>query len=309
MLAALESIVCDTKSIPCCWKNTWLIHVQKLAHLQIRRSDINVKNGCFSAKTTRSKTIGEDRQLIFRLVYIDAWQLQTSRGTHGGRLKTRSGPLLRPLFGRNGAFGKFGCQSKRCIDRSCMLFQPCVFRIELLAKVYIANMRVFFSFSIVFSSICGTFKNKTKWTPKPMFRVFGKRKWPAAFFTIKVKGKREGGERTSGKQVLSVSVQRVVECQMRDTDLFCSVSFSGTIRSAMSALLEKNSFLAATQAFSLRTSRIANFPEHPTTSCPRPVTHAGQEFRQFCARNTVVETRLCHATLSCSGHKPAWKRV
>ena len=39
--------------------------------------------------------------------------------------------------------------------------------------------------------------------------------------------------------VLSVSVASAVECQMRDSDVFCAVSLSGTMRSALSVLLEQ----------------------------------------------------------------------
>ena len=39
--------------------------------------------------------------------------------------------------------------------------------------------------------------------------------------------------------VLTVSGDGAMECQMRVNDVFCAVSFSGTMRSAVSVLLEK----------------------------------------------------------------------
>ena len=42
--------------------------------------------------------------------------------------------------------------------------------------------------------------------------------------------------------VLSVSGEGAMECQMRVSDVFCAVSLSGTMRSAISVLLEKPAF-------------------------------------------------------------------
>ena len=39
--------------------------------------------------------------------------------------------------------------------------------------------------------------------------------------------------------VLSVSVWRAAECQMRDNDVFCAVSLTGTMRSVISVPLEQ----------------------------------------------------------------------
>ena len=51
---------------------------------------------------------------------------------------------------------------------------------------------------------------------------------------------------------LSVSVESAMECRMRVKEVVCAVSLNGTMWSAMSVLLKKNTPPAATQAFSLR---------------------------------------------------------
>ena len=50
-----------------------------------------------------------------------------------------------------------------------------------------------------------------------------------------------------------------MECPLRDNDVFCAVSVSGMMQSAMSVLLEKKTPLAATQAFGLRTHALPIF--------------------------------------------------
>ena len=106
--------------------------------------------------------------------------------------------------------------------------------------------------------------------------------------------------------VPSVSVERAMECEMM---FFDAVSLSGTMRSAMSVLLEETA---------------ADFLEHVTAARPRSVIHGSKvpailrdwqeldaeqaalrarstkrNLRERGLETTVVETQLCHATL-CS---------
>ena len=76
MLAALELTVVDTKSTPSCRMYSWWTLLQTWAHCVfvdhqgLIPSDVTHTNNCLSAKLTRSKTIGEDRQVTFGPVHV-----------------------------------------------------------------------------------------------------------------------------------------------------------------------------------------------------------------------------------------------
>ena len=59
-------------------------------------------------------------------------------------------------------------------------------------------------------------------------------------------------------------------------EFFCAVSLSFTMRSAMSVLLEETAF-GGHASLQPADPRIADFLEHLTAACPRPVIHAGQK--------------------------------
>ena len=63
---------------------------------------------------------------------------------------------------------------------------------------------------------------------------------------------------------------------MRGKDVFCVVSFGGTMRSAMSVLLEKTAF-GGNASLQLADPGSAHFLEHPTTACPRRATLAASK--------------------------------
>ena len=62
--------------------------------------------------------------------------------------------------------------------------------------------------------------------------------------------------------------------------VFCAVSWSGTMRSAMSVPLEKPAF-GGKAGLQPADPSIAHFLEHPKAACPRPVIHAGRKCPQF----------------------------
>ena len=106
--------------------------------------------------------------------------------------------------------------------------------------------------------------------------------------------------------MVSVSGECHGESILRDNDVFCAVSFSGTMWSAVLVLLEKCFWWQ--RKFFACGPMPCHFFEHPTPACPRPMTDAGQHSLHFMV-NTAVETRLCHATLSCSDPKPDCQRA
>ena len=62
---------------------------------------------------------------------------------------------------------------------------------------------------------------------------------------------------------------------------FGAVSLSGTMRSAMSVLLEETAF-GGHASLEPADPSIADVLEHHTAACPRPLIHAGQKCPQFC---------------------------
>ena len=64
--------------------------------------------------------------------------------------------------------------------------------------------------------------------------------------------------------VLSVSVQRAVECQKSGDDVFCAVCLSSTLQSAKSVQLEKAAF-GGNASHSLADPCLSHFLEHSTT--------------------------------------------
>ena len=69
--AALEKSVCDSKSIPLHRLYSWWILVQNWRTLRFG-DHRGLEGNCFSDRLTRYKTTGEDCQVAFRPVHIDA---------------------------------------------------------------------------------------------------------------------------------------------------------------------------------------------------------------------------------------------
>ena len=95
--------------------------------------------------------------------------------------------------------------------------------------------------------------------------------------------------------VWSVSVESAMECRMRGKDVFCVVSFGGTMRSAMSVLLEKTAF-GGNASLQLADPGSAHILEHPTTACPRRATLAASKvpaiLRDLAGRELLVSHAL-----------------
>ena len=128
----------------------------------------------------------------------------------------------------------------------------------------------------------------------------------------------------------------VTHRQLRVYAVFCAVSVSGTMWSAMRVPLENAAF-SGNASLQPADPCIAQFLEHPTAQrLPvHGVIHAGQKvpailgigrswtLNELCLElvpqkrnlretdlgNTVVETRLCRAKLSCGDHRPACTRA
>ena len=79
----------------------------------------------------------------------------------------------------------------------------------------------------------------------------------------------------------SVSVESAMESNDVFMTCFFAVSSSGTMRSAMSALLQETAFGGHASLMPADPS-LADFLEHLTAACPRPMIHAGQKCPQFC---------------------------
>ena len=113
-----------------------------------------------------------------------------------------------------------------------------------------------------------------------------------------------------------------MHCQMR-VDVLCGVSLSGTMRSVMSVPVRKPAIGDNAGVKHCPLSRTSNGCLNARQECPQ-VCGIGksrtlnepylelvpqQESKGDRLENTVVETRLRRATLSCSDYKPACKRA
>ena len=137
-------------------------------------------------------------------------------------------------------------------------------------------------FCTVFSTICGTVVKKKKMSQGSRFQGF----WDFLGH-FEVQGARncwfEMRHKIAGfYHVLSVSVvpSVSVETAMESNDVlmtcFCAVSLSGTMRSAMSVLLEETAF-GGHASLEPADPSIADVLEHHTPASPRPMIHAGQK--------------------------------
>ena len=98
---------------------------------------------------------------------------------------------------------------------------------------------------------------------------------------------REGTIRRDGRCCLclwlSVFVESALECQVRVCDVICAAALNGTMRSAMSVLLEKPSLWRQRRPLACGAKHCPL--EHPMAACPRPI-HAG-----FCGNG---QSRMLH---------------
>ena len=78
MLAALEELTVDDKSLPYYRVYAWWILLQSWGamrfsdHRGLKPSDVQVTGNTMSAKLTRSKTTGDDKDVAFRMVHISS---------------------------------------------------------------------------------------------------------------------------------------------------------------------------------------------------------------------------------------------
>ena len=175
-----------------------------------------------------------------------------------------------------------------------MLFETRFYKHVLLVKekMHIAKMRIFSKFRVPSFLHCVFYhlrhgRQKKKMRPGSRFQGF----WDFLGH-FEVQGARNCwfGMRhkiagfchvLSVSVVPSVSVERAMESNDVVMTCFGAVSLSGTMRSAMSVLLEETAF-GGHASLKPADPSIADVLEHHTAACPRPMIHAGQKCRQFC---------------------------